>query len=237
MRRMFLGLAIAFAAGAAHAGDLVVVSSTDPAIARGAELQSGTKVTLAPGKVLVLIDTAGQVVRVTGSSAGAVLPRRQMAANDERLAVMKLLVAQPRVRRGASVQAPVCPSAASLKAIDQIVGAARTDGCLPVARQAFGAYVERAVGPLPAGGDGGMAALDLSRAAFASRYAEEAAARIPGVARTSVDRRFDESGLMGSLGLLCGIQPGADRLGGAAAARGSDSHGRFVGAKLRLAFR
>ena len=102
MRGMLLGLAIAMAAGAAHAGDLIVVSSTDPAIARGAELQSGTKVALAPGKTLVLIDTAGQVVRVSGSANGVVLPRRQIAANDERLAVMKLLVAQPRIRRGRS---------------------------------------------------------------------------------------------------------------------------------------
>ena len=242
MRRMLLGLAVALAAGAAHAGDLVVVASTDPTIARGTELQSGTKVALAAGKTLVLIDTAGQVVRVTGTARGAALPRRQLAANDDRIAMMKLLVAQPSVRRGRSLQQPVCPEAASLKDIEAILAAAKTAGCLANARQAFGAYVERAVGPLPADAGAGMASLDLSRAVVPNGYGQSARyaqsdVRAPGIARTSVDYRLKEDGLTGSLGFLCGIQPGADRFGGAAAARGHDSHGRFLGAKLRLAFR
>ena len=57
-----------------------------------------------------------------------------------------------------------------------------------------------------------------------------------GIARTAVDRRLASDELTGSLGFLCGIQPGADR-SGAAAARGVDPTGRFVGAKLSLAFR
>jgi len=81
--------------------------------------------------------------------------------------------------------------------------------------------------------------IDLAspRASFAPRYAHTGAPRIPGVARTSVDHRFDDdAGVVGSLGFLCGLEPGAERKG-AAAARGYDPTGRFVGAKLKFAFR
>jgi hypothetical protein len=84
-------------------------------------------------------------------------------------------------------------------------------------------------------------ALDLvtpaPAAAYAPRYAGAPEPRIPGVAKTSVDRRFDSEGVVGSLGFLCGLEPGAERHGGAAATRGYDPSGRFVGAKLRMAFR
>jgi hypothetical protein len=59
-----------------------------------------------------------------------------------------------------------------------------------------------------------------------------------GVARTSVDHRFARDGsddYVGAAGLLCGLKPGAD-LHGAAAAYGSDPDGKFVGAKLTLVF-
>src|SRR5687768_12783418 len=82
-------------------------------------------------------------------------------------------------------------------------------------------------------------ALDLAAPApdYTPRYAGSAPPRMPGVAKTSVDRRFAEEGVVGSLGFLCGLEPGAERQGGAAAARGYDPSGRFVGAKLRVAFR
>ncbi|HLZ76904.1 hypothetical protein [Phenylobacterium sp.] len=55
-------------------------------------------------------------------------------------------------------------------------------------------------------------------------------------ATTAVDRKFGKrDDLTGSLGLLCGRQPEHTESGGAAA-YGSDPHGRFVGAKLSLAF-
>jgi hypothetical protein len=60
--------------------------------------------------------------------------------------------------------------------------------------------------------------------------------RIPGVAQTSVDHRFSSEGLTGSAGFLCGMQPGAARTGPASAA-GYDPMGRFLGAKLSLAFK
>lgn len=66
--------------------------------------------------------------------------------------------------------------------------------------------------------------------------AQAHALRRAGIARTAIDRRLSGEDLTGSLGFLCGIQPGADR-NGAAAARGVDPTGRFVGAKLSLAFR
>lgn len=66
--------------------------------------------------------------------------------------------------------------------------------------------------------------------------AQAHALRRAGIARTAIDRRLSGEDLTGSLGFLCGIQPGADRRG-AAAAHGVDPTGRFVGAKLSLAFR
>ena len=82
---------------------------------------------------------------------------------------------------------------------------------------------------------------DLARAPVVTlsldpRSAETHAMKRAGIARTAVDTRLSGEDLMGALGFLCGIQPGADR-NGAAAARGVDPSGRFVGAKLSLAFR
>jgi len=56
-------------------------------------------------------------------------------------------------------------------------------------------------------------------------------------AKTAIDHRFaGRQDVTGSLGFLCGLQPGHTDSGGAAA-YGIDPHGRFVGAKLSLAFR
>lgn len=80
-------------------------------------------------------------------------------------------------------------------------------------------------------------AIDLTRPAppFTPRYSHAPEPRIPGVAKTAIDHRYDED-VVGSLGFLCGLDQGAERKG-AADARGTDQTGRFVGAKLRLAFR
>ena len=81
-------------------------------------------------------------------------------------------------------------------------------------------------------------AIDLSNGAPARTYAQISAMRAAGVAQTSVDHRFaskGDGGLIGSVGFLCGLQPGqTDK--GAAAAYGYDPQGRFVGAKLHVAF-
>jgi hypothetical protein len=76
---------------------------------------------------------------------------------------------------------------------------------------------------------------DLAAAVFA-RKAEAQPIRQPGIAKTSVDYASPSDGVSGSLGFLCGLKPGAERTG-AAAARGYDPTGRFVGAKLSFAFR
>jgi hypothetical protein len=56
-------------------------------------------------------------------------------------------------------------------------------------------------------------------------------------AKTAIDRRFGRrDDITGSVGFLCGLQPGHNQSGGAAA-YGFDPHGRFVGAKLSFAFR
>lgn len=87
-------------------------------------------------------------------------------------------------------------------------------------------------------------ALDVRRQALdpvkakprlASVYAETNALRAAGIARTSIDRRFNGDDATGSLGFLCGIQPSHD-FSGAASAYGSDPHGRFLGARLSRAF-
>ncbi|PZQ64677.1 MAG: hypothetical protein DI570_04405 [Phenylobacterium zucineum] len=82
------------------------------------------------------------------------------------------------------------------------------------------------------------AALNLSTpsADFAVRYAQAPPGRTPGIARTAIDRRLDGDDVTGSLGFMCGLKPGADRFG-VAAARGWDPTGRFVGARLSVAFR
>ena len=80
--------------------------------------------------------------------------------------------------------------------------------------------------------------LDLTRhnTTFGVSYVNAGPARIPGVARTSVDRKLASDDVIGSLGFLCGLEPGSGDKG-LAAARGYDPSGRFIGAKLRFAFR
>lgn len=147
MRKLILGTAFAMAlAGAAQAADFVVVSSTEPSVVRGQQLDSGAVLTIAPGRSVVLIDPAGQVTRLTGSARPVTLPRRQMASVDaERMQVLRLLVAPPRVRRAAPTLGKTCPDA-DLTRFEGIVAVAVVDGCLTTARAAFDAYVLKAAG-------------------------------------------------------------------------------------------
>jgi len=151
MRGIVLGLLLAVGlAGAAQAADFVVVSSTDPAIARGTEYASGQALQIAPGRSVVLIDPAGNVKRLAGAASAITLPRRQLASVDaDRMAVVKLLVAPPRVRRTVPTANPTCPEA-DLATFEGILAVAPVDGCLSRAREAFEAYVGKAAGPEPA---------------------------------------------------------------------------------------
>jgi hypothetical protein len=67
------------------------------------------------------------------------------------------------------------------------------------------------------------------------RAAEDAALRRAGIVRTAIESRLTDDAA-GAVGFLCGREPGAGRTG-AAAARGVDPSGRFLGARLSLAFR
>ena len=153
MRTAIFGLALAAGlAGAAQAGEFVVVSSTDPAIPAGRELDAGATVPLAPGRTLVVIHASGAVTRLNGAPGGVVVPMARMASSDsQRLEVLKLLVAQPRVRRSALIaRSGPCPALEDLKELEAIVQAAGMAGCVTTAREAFTAFVERALGePAP----------------------------------------------------------------------------------------
>lgn len=70
-------------------------------------------------------------------------------------------------------------------------------------------------------------------ASVALRYAQAPAPLPRGVARTSVEH--SEGGVTGSAGLLCGLQPSADR-SGVGSARGYNTQGRFIGGKLAFSF-
>ena len=72
-------------------------------------------------------------------------------------------------------------------------------------------------------------------AAVSARFGEAGAQKGVGLARTSVDRSFEHSAT-GALGFLCGRPDSLDERA-ASSAYGSDPHGRFLGAKLSLAFR
>ena len=76
--------------------------------------------------------------------------------------------------------------------------------------------------------------LDLGR--LHPAFAEAAALRGSGLARTAVEKRLRDRDASLGLGFLCGRQPSAVTSGGAAA-YGVDPHGRFVGAQLRMSFR
>ena len=71
-----------------------------------------------------------------------------------------------------------------------------------------------------------------ARVALAAPYAEAYALRTAGVAKTAVSATDDD--VTRALGFLCGLQPG-QKPTGAAAARGYDPNGRFLGAKLSIA--
>jgi len=76
--------------------------------------------------------------------------------------------------------------------------------------------------------------LDLGR--LHPAFAQSAALRESGLARTAVEARLRDRDASLGLGFLCGRQPSAVTSGGAAA-YGVDPHGRFVGAQLRMSFR
>ncbi len=56
-----------------------------------------------------------------------------------------------------------------------------------------------------------------------------------GTVRTAIDHRFASDSMVGSVGYLCGLQPGPNESGGVAST--FDPAGTFLGGKLTLAFK
>lgn len=142
--RMFIGgLVVAtVAAGAAWAGDYVVVASTDEALKPGMELNGGTRVSLPAGKTLTVMHMSGDVAVLRGAAAGVLLPTRTALTGDTaRISQLKALIAPaPTGRTFGGVRGGVCPEASSLRSLDDIL-AAQAGGCVKEAKAALDAYV------------------------------------------------------------------------------------------------
>ena len=145
MRRALYGALLAAAfAGAAQASDFIVVNSTDPGIPRGQALDGGARVPLAAGKTLTLMRASGEVTTLQGSAAGVVLPAARVAAADgARFETLKILLQPPPPGRsfGARRGGAICPDAATLTSLDDIVKVADQPGCKAEARAALDAYI------------------------------------------------------------------------------------------------
>ncbi|MBW8815836.1 MAG: hypothetical protein JF588_20650 [Caulobacterales bacterium] len=130
------------AAGAAAAADYVLVSSTDPELKPGLELDSGQHLALAAGKTATLMAAAGDITTLHGAASGAVVPSRK-GGDPARLAALKVLVAPPTGGRTfGGRRGGVCPDAANLANLDDILQAQEA-GCVTEARRAFDDLVAR----------------------------------------------------------------------------------------------
>ena len=139
------GLALAALATAAVARDYVVVSSTEPAVARGQSYEAGARLAVGPGKTVTLMHASGDLVRLQGAAAGVLLPRRVASQGDaERLAILKVIVA-PAERSAsgglklARTRAGVCPPTETVTTLDAVVQVYQA-GCQTVAAAALEAW-------------------------------------------------------------------------------------------------
>ena len=143
LRALVLGLALSFAAGAAFAADYIVVASNDPAIAKGAAFDGGEKVPLASGRTVTLMHASGNMVRLTGTKAGAIAPARKAGqAEAERLAVLRMIVTPPEKQTSiyATRTRAICPTVESITTLDGVVQTHRS-GCKTEAAAALDAWV------------------------------------------------------------------------------------------------
>ncbi len=152
MRRVLSGIVLALAvAGVAQASDFIVVSSTDPAIARGQSFDGGARIPLASGKKVTLMRASGEITTLTGGPAGASLPALRVASADSARfdTLHALLAPPPEGRTFGARRGGFCPPAESLTTIDDILRVAQTSGCKAEARTALEAYVAKAAPPNP----------------------------------------------------------------------------------------
>ena len=144
MRTAILGFILALGvAGGAHAGDYVVVSSTDPAIRPGQELTGGQRIALGAGQTLRFMDASGNVATLRGAAGGAVAPRAGAPVDPTRMAQLKVLIdPPPSTRTFGARRSGVCPDPATLTTLDQILSV-QSGGCAPQARLALETYLAR----------------------------------------------------------------------------------------------
>jgi hypothetical protein len=143
---IFAGLVLAAVATAAAARDYVVVSSTDPAVARGQTFAAGARIPLTAGKTATLMHATGDLVRLKGVSGGVTAPRRATSQGDaDRLAILKVIVA-PADRQATGLVTmrktrSVCPAPEQVRTLDAIVQVHRA-GCATVAAEALEAWIK-----------------------------------------------------------------------------------------------
>lgn len=141
------GLLAALAASAACAHDYVVVASTEPAVARGAAVDAGQNLAVAPGHAVTLMHASGDLLTLRGAAGGVMAPRRQAAGADAaRLELLRTMVAtradETREGLGARrrTRGGVCPSPDTLATLDAIAQAVEA-GCAEPASRAFDAWL------------------------------------------------------------------------------------------------
>lgn len=141
--------------GAAMAHEYIVVSSSDPAIAKGVTLSEGAVVPLASGRSLTVMSPTGRLTTYRGGAGAVVLPKLAMAADPTSFDALAALVRRPPARRisgamrgggagnarGPSGPTPVCAAAEELVTVEQIV-AADAAGCGMTAKVALEAYLQ-----------------------------------------------------------------------------------------------
>jgi hypothetical protein len=146
MRGTVLGVLAALAfGGSALAADFVVVASSDPAIKKGAALDAGAKVALAPGATLTIMRPSGQITTLRGAPGGVTVPAMRVAAADSAKfeGLKALLQPPPEGRTFGARRGGICPPVETLTQLEDILRVADQAGCKTVARQALDAYIAK----------------------------------------------------------------------------------------------
>lgn len=148
MRRSILIFGLMMVAGAAEAGDYVVVASSDPGLLPGQELDGGQQVALGAGRSVTLVHVGGELTVLRGGASGVVVPTRRVANTDaSRIAALKSLIAPPAEGRTfGGRRGGICPDPADLRTVDQVLSA-QAGGCAKQAREAFAALANSAGTP------------------------------------------------------------------------------------------
>ena len=142
MNRMILAATaalMALAAATSVAADYVVVRSSAPAVAKGAQLAAGQRVDVGPGQVLTVVSAGGEVSVLRGAAGGVTLPALAAASQAASSAALVALVSRPAPRRsfGAMRGKDDCPAVESLTSVESILAAAKSESCASIAQQAL----------------------------------------------------------------------------------------------------